>query len=99
MIREGAIADLPEITRGLAAGNRPEINRRHARISMPSVVALPQQCDRVWRGVRTAERKLVLGPEGAPWLLFDLERDLLEQANLAEDPARAAEIERLRSFC
>lgn len=94
-----SLVDLPEITRGLAAGKRPEINRRHARISMPSVVALPQQCDRVWRGVRTAERKLVLGPAGAPWLLFDLERDLLEQANLAEDPARAAEIERLRSFC
>jgi arylsulfatase A-like enzyme len=69
---------------------------------MPSVVALPHQCDRVWRGGRTATRKLVLNDDGTPWLFFDLERDPLEQTNLAGDPARAAEIAalaaRLRGF-
>ena len=64
---------------------------------MPSVVALPDQCDRVWSGVRSAGRKLVLGGDGAPWLLFDLERDPLELSNLAGDPSRAAEIAALRA--
>jgi hypothetical protein len=70
---------------------------------MPSVVALPQQCDRVWRGVRTKTRKLVLaeGPSTGsapglrPWLFFDLEHDPLEMKNLAADPARAGEIAEL----
>jgi hypothetical protein len=62
---------------------------------MPSVVELPHQCDRVWRGVRSATRKLVLNDDGTPWLFFDLERDPLEQTNRAGDPACAAEIEEL----
>src|SRR4051812_46002363 len=53
-----------------------------ARISMPSVVALPHQGDRVWRGVRTRTRKLILNQDDSPWLFFDLERDPLEQTNL-----------------
>ena len=67
----------------------------HAEISMPSVVALPQQCDRVWHGVRTKTRKLVLNPDGTPWLFFDLENDPLEMKNLAGDPARVGEMEEL----
>jgi arylsulfatase A-like enzyme len=39
-----------------------QIKNAFARISMPSVVNLPQQCDRMWRGVRTKTRKLVLNP-------------------------------------
>ncbi len=74
-----------------------------ARISMPSVVALPHQCDRAWRGVRTRTRKLVLnaahstgsGQDGSPWLFFDLEHDPLEMDNRVSDPARAAEIAEL----
>jgi hypothetical protein len=62
---------------------------------MPSVVRLPRQCDRVWRGVRTARRKLVLNADGSPWLFFDLERDPLERRNLAADAAWAAEREDL----
>jgi hypothetical protein len=61
-------------------------------ISMPSVVALPYQCDRVWRGLRTPTRKLVLDAEGRPWLFFDLERDPGELRNLVGDPAYAEEI-------
>ncbi len=67
-----------------------------AQISMPSVVALPYQCDRVWRGVRTQTRKLVLNADGSPWLFFDLESDPLEMKNLAGDLARAGEIVGLR---
>lgn len=82
-----SLLDLPEITRGLAAGKFREIHRDHARISMPSVVQLPHQCDRVWRGVRTPERKLVLGPDSEPWQFFDLEADPLERLNRVDDPA------------
>ena len=63
---------------------------------MPSVVALPHQCDRVWRGVRTKERKLVLNADGSPWLFFDLERDPLEQRNLVSDGTRTREMVELR---
>jgi arylsulfatase A-like enzyme len=63
-----------------------------ALISMPSVVPLPDQCDRAWRGVRTPSRKLVLNPDGSPWMAFDLAADPGEQRNLAEEPARAAEV-------
>jgi arylsulfatase A-like enzyme len=66
------------------------------RISMPSVVPLPHQCDRVWRGGRTPTRKLVLNEDGAPWLFFHLDRDPGEQRNLAADPAQAAEVAHLR---
>ena len=59
---------------------------------MPSVVTVPHQCDRLWRGVRTATRKLVLNEDGSPWLFFDLERDPFEMKNLAGDPEFAAEI-------
>ncbi len=69
---------------------------RPTLISMPSVVALPYQCDRMWRGVRTKTRKLVLTQDGTPWLFFDLEHDPLEMKNLAGDPARSGEIEKLR---
>jgi arylsulfatase A-like enzyme len=67
-------------------------DRGAAAISMPSVVALPLQCDRAWRGVRAAKRKLVLNVDGSPWLFFDLERDPGETRNLAADPERASEI-------
>jgi arylsulfatase A-like enzyme len=83
-----ALADGPEAApaaRGRDAGGA-------ARISMPSVVTLPDQCDRVWSGVRTAARKLVVGGDGAPWLFHDLEEDPLETRNLAGDPSREGEI-------
>lgn len=84
------------------AGGQPAGGRGAAgsaafrRISMPSVVALPDQCDRVWRGVRSATRKLVLNDNGSPWLYFDLERDPGEMENLVSDPDRAAEMRHWR---
>jgi arylsulfatase A-like enzyme len=74
----------------------PEAGAEIQRISMPSIVRLPHQCDRVWRGVRTRMRKLVLTEDGAPWLFFDLNLDPDEIHNLSGDPGRAGEIAELR---
>ncbi len=87
-----SLTDLPALTCALADGKIWRCARDAAAISMPSVVRLARQCDREWRGLRSAARKLVLGPDGSPWLYFDLERDPLELHNLAADPARAAEM-------
>lgn len=100
-VRSGALVslvDLPAMTLAWVEGRSwtaPQV----AEISMPSVVALPWQCDRVWRGVRTATRKLVLNADGSPWLFFDLEHDPLEQDNRAGDPAYAPEIAELGKRC
>jgi arylsulfatase A-like enzyme len=101
--RDGApvsLLGLPQLARGWARGTGPlELPREAAaRISMPSVVELPDQCDRAWAGVRTAERKLVLVGSGRPWLFYDLERDPLEMTNLAGEPSRSAEIARLSQW-
>lgn len=93
-----SIIDLPAMALAWAEGRDGADSRDHARISMPSVVALPDQCDRVWRGVRTAGRKLVLNADGTPWLYFDLGEDPGELRNLVSDPARTDEISRLRAL-
>jgi arylsulfatase A-like enzyme len=94
-----SLLDLPALTLSWAEGRAWKCASDAANISMPSVVALPHQCDRTWRGVRTATRKLVLNDDGSPWLFFDLERDPLEQVNLAGVAARAGEIAALRATC
>ena len=86
-----------------AAKSRNENHERPAgvtvqRISMPSVVALPHQCDRMWWGVRTAEWKFVVNDDGAPWLMFDLANDPLELRNLANEPAYERERDRLSAL-
>ncbi len=90
-----SLIDLPELMLAEIENRRPRIETSFARISMPSVVALPHQCERVWRGVRTATRKLALNADGTPWMFFDLQRDPGETKNLAADPACAAEIAQL----
>lgn len=94
-----SLVDLPAMTLSGAEGRGWKCASDQARISMPSVVALPHQCDRTWRGARTATRKLVLNGDGSPWLFFDLERDPLEQVNLVGDAAQAGEIEVMRETC
>jgi arylsulfatase A-like enzyme len=91
-----SLLDLRALTLGLADRGELDIARPAvARISMPSVVALPYQCDRAWRGIRTPKRKLALNADGSPWLFFNLESDPLEMHNLAHDPAHAREIAEL----
>jgi arylsulfatase A-like enzyme len=88
-----SLGELPEMLLGLA--DHGELRSRGSRgtlISMPSVVALPLQCDRVWRGVRTATRKLVLDGSAQPWLFFDLASDPGEMRNLVGESAYAEEI-------
>jgi arylsulfatase A-like enzyme len=87
---------LPELTYSWAGGAHSPPAAAPSQISMPSVVALPDQCDRAWSGVRTATRKLILNEDGSPWLFFDLEMDPFEMRNLAGDPSRAREIAALR---
>lgn len=92
-----SLLDLAAMTRAWADGGDAIVERRHSVISMPSVVAVPHQCDRVWRGVRTPRKKLVLDERAEPWLYFDLEQDRLEMKNLAGDPTRRGEIAELRA--
>ncbi len=94
-----SLVDLAGMTVGWADGSALGSTRStFSRVSMPSVVALPHQCDRVWRGVRTRSRKLVLDGRGEPWLFFDLEQDPLEMKNLAGEPARQEEMVALRAL-
>ncbi len=77
-----SLIDLPAMTRVWAEGCEWVCARDRAEISMPSVVALPHQCDRVWRGWRSPVRKEILNEDGSPWLVFDLANDSRELRNL-----------------
>jgi hypothetical protein len=92
-----SLLNLVRMTQRWAAGAGREPLPRESVISMPSVVRLPHQCDRIWRGVRTSERKLVMNEDGSPWLFFDLERDPFEMENLVSDASRRAERDELQS--
>jgi arylsulfatase A-like enzyme len=92
-----SLVDLGPITLGWATGESWTA-RSSAKISMPSVVALPHQCDRAWRGVRTADWMLALNTDGSPWLLFDMRADPGQMRNLAWEPENATVIERLRAM-
>lgn len=84
-----SLLDLPAMTRAWAEGRAWRCARRVAEISMPSVVRLPHQCDRVWHGWRSAERKFVFNADGTPWLEYDLRADPFERHNLAPAPANS----------
>jgi arylsulfatase A-like enzyme len=94
-----SLTDLSSMTLAWAKKGRAAhlpVVESFSRISMPSIVALPDQCDRRWTGLRSSARKLVVGADGEPWLFFDLESDPLELSNLAREPARWDEIDALR---
>jgi len=114
-----SLADLPammlaqvENTESQISDLKFQMKNAFARISMPSIVHFPQQCDRVWRGVRTKTRKLVLTfpsadslhstdsgqAAGTPWLFFDLEKDPHERCNLASDATRTKEMAELQAL-
>lgn len=98
-----SLADLSHMAVAWAEGRDWHCRRDHAPISMPAATELPLQCPVAWRGFRTARHKLVIqtdptarpGAAVTPWLYFDLERDPLEQVNLARDPLRRSEIREL----
>jgi len=79
-----SLVDLSAMTLAWAAGEAWRCPRTEADISMPSVVRLPHQCDRVWSGRRSPTRKTVWNADGSPWLEFDLAEDPGETRNLAE---------------
>jgi arylsulfatase A-like enzyme len=64
-----SLLDLPAMARAWSEGREWVCARERAEISMPSVVALPHQCDRVWRGWRSATEKGVFNADGAEWIL------------------------------
>ncbi|MGH7943504.1 MAG: sulfatase-like hydrolase/transferase [Opitutaceae bacterium] len=92
-----SLLDLASMTIRWAEGKPAGPLDAGSRISMPSIVAFPHQCDRAWNGIRTATRKLVLSSDGSPWLFFDIERDPFERENLALKPDRRSEIAALRA--
>jgi arylsulfatase A-like enzyme len=94
-----SLVDLPDLALAAADGRGWRPRGDWAALSMPSVVRLPHQCDRVWRGVRGCNRKLVLDGDRRPWLFFDLESDPLELHNLAGDPSRASEVREWTGRC
>ena len=87
-----SLVDLSHMAVAWAEGREWHNRRDSALISMPTGTEIALQCPEAWRGFRSAKRKLVLHPDGRPWLYFDLERDPLEMKSLAEDPARQQEI-------
>lgn len=77
-VREDAVSlvDLPRLTRVFVeTGRVARIEEEFARISMPSVVRLPHQCDRVWSGRRSKAAKEIFNADGSSWLRFDLAKD------------------------
>jgi len=62
-----SLIDLPAMARAWAHGGLWEERPVIAQISMPCVVDLPDQCDRVWRGFRSSGEKRVYNADGSPW--------------------------------
>ena len=85
-VREDAVSlvDLPRLIKEfLDHGALPVIEAETAHISMPCVVPLLHQCDRVWHGRRSKTRKQVFSTNGPLWLDFDLKNDPSETTNQA----------------
>jgi arylsulfatase A-like enzyme len=64
-----SLLDLPAMTLAWSEGRAWTCPRDRAEISMPCVVELPWQCDRVWRGWRSAAEKRVFCADGSEWSL------------------------------
>jgi arylsulfatase A-like enzyme len=77
-----SLVDLPRLVESFVeSGCWPKIETEFAAISMPSVVRLPLQCERVWQGRRSKTRKQILNEDGSLWLDFDLAADSNETVN------------------
>lgn len=73
-----SLLDLPDMAEAWAEGQAWACRREVARISMPSVVDRPDQCDRVWHAERSSDRKRVLAPDGTVWFDSSLSADPYE---------------------
>ena len=93
-----SLVDLYPMTIAWAEGREWRCIADSALISMPTATAIPLQCDRAWRGIRSARQKLILNADGSPWLYFDLEKDPFELDNLVGQSSAAPEIDRLRQL-
>jgi hypothetical protein len=69
-----SLLDLPAMTLAWSEERAWHCLRDRAEISMPCVVDLPWQCDRVWRGWRSATEKRVFGADGSEWVLGEATR-------------------------
>ena len=79
-----SLVDLPRLVEGFVdSGRWPKIETEFAAISMPSVVRLPLQCERIWQGRRSKTRKQIFNEDGSLWLDFDLANDPDEIINRA----------------
>ncbi len=66
-----SLLDLSAMTEAWSEGREWRCPREQAVISMPSVVALPLQCDRVWSGWRSANEKRIYLVDGTEWVLTE----------------------------
>jgi arylsulfatase A-like enzyme len=66
-----SLLDLSVMTEAWSEGREWRCPREQAEISMPSVVALPLQCDRVWSGWRSANAKRIYLGDGTEWVLTE----------------------------
>ena len=64
-----SLLDLPAMAEARSEGRAWVCSRDRAETSMPSVVELPHQCDRAWRGWRSAKEKRVFTAGGSEWVL------------------------------
>jgi len=62
-----SLVDLPAMARAWSRGELWEERPLAAQISMPCVVDLPDQCDRVWRGWRSVREKRIYNADGSLW--------------------------------
>jgi len=94
-----SLIDLAEWTRAWA-GLKVKNNQTQQlqRISMPTRVKLPMQCDRAWTGMRTTKRKLIFNSDQTTWLYFDLENDPFEINDLSQNSMYFSEIETFKKL-
>jgi arylsulfatase A-like enzyme len=64
-----SLLDLPAMALAWSEGRAWDGAPERAEISMPCVVDLPDQCDRVWHGWRSAKEKKVWLADGTEWVL------------------------------
>ena len=76
-------------------GNTPKEMPDSAFLQVVIPTRHPDSIDRPWRGIITTDGWKYIALEGQPWLLYNLNEDPFEQANLAFNSLYTAEREKL----